>query len=435
MSEPRSIPLKRVIQAIESGASVNAVDMPAEPGELGVLKTSCVYSGVFNARENKTVLHDERERVACPVRAGRLIVSRMNTPELVGAAGFTDKDYLDMYLPDRLWQVSFVESAIEPRFVYWWTQSASYRDQVRIACAGTSASMQNLDQDSFKQFSFPNVQKSVQRSIANFLDEQTARIDALIAEKERLLERLSEFWTSSVASAMAGADCESRVETHYSYYPTVPVRWRVVPFKHAVHFVEGPGILADDFRDEGVPLLRVSCVRSAAATLEGCNYLDPEKVAKKWSHFRVREGDLLISASASMGTVSLVTSETAGAIPYTGIIILRPIDDIAARSFIEHFVISDQFLRQIDSFKAGATIQHFGPTHLKQMVLALPFDLQEQRRVADRLTNVRSQHAKLEAHVSEHIDRLREYRSSLISAAVTGQLDIGTFRTQLPEAA
>lgn len=312
-------------------------------------------------------------------------------------------------------------SALLPRFAHYLLHGYDLAKVFYRMGGGLRQSMKYAD---LKRLPVVLPPKDAQARIARFLDEQTERIDALMAEKETLLERVKELWVASVADTMAGGDAGNRHPTHYACYPTIPAGWRVLPFKHAVQFVEGPGILADDFRDEGVPLLRVSCVRESVASLDGCNYLDPEKVAKKWSHFRVKEGDLLISASASMGTVSLVTAETAGAVPYTGIIILRPLPGVAVRSFVEHFVVSDQFLRQIDSFKAGATIQHFGPTHLKQMVLALPHDPQEQQRIADRLTEMRTEHAKLEAHVREHIERLREYRASLISAAVTGQLDI-----------
>ena len=80
-------PIKRLITQIESGVSVNAVDTPCDPDQVGVLKTSSVYSGRFSPDENKTVVSEEINRVACPVTAGTLIVSRMNTPDLVGAAG------------------------------------------------------------------------------------------------------------------------------------------------------------------------------------------------------------------------------------------------------------------------------------------------------------------------------------------------------------
>lgn len=112
--------LKRVISGIESGTSVNSVDVPAADGEYGVLKTSCVYGGYFEPSENKRVVDEEIVRLTCPVRLQRLIVSRMNTPQLVGAAGIVQEESTHLFLPDRLWQVAI--ERVYPKFAYWWTQ-------------------------------------------------------------------------------------------------------------------------------------------------------------------------------------------------------------------------------------------------------------------------------------------------------------------------
>lgn len=61
-------------------------------------------------------------------------------------------------------------------------------------------------------------------------------------------------------------------------FDSCPENWDVVPFEDAIDFQEGPGILAVDFHDTGVPLIRLSGVQRSTATLDGCNFLDPEKV-------------------------------------------------------------------------------------------------------------------------------------------------------------
>ena len=104
--------LKEIISIVESGTSVNAIDVPATSDEIGVLKTSCVYTGVFNPTENKVVIFDEIDRVSCPLKENTLIVSRMNTPELVGAAGVVGKAQNNIFLPDRLWQVHISKSNV-----------------------------------------------------------------------------------------------------------------------------------------------------------------------------------------------------------------------------------------------------------------------------------------------------------------------------------
>jgi type I restriction enzyme S subunit len=196
------VPLKKVISQIESGVSVNASDQPASGAELGVLKTSCVYSGQFDVNENKTVIEAEIGRVACPLKVGTLIVSRMNTPDLVGAAGLVRFAPQNIYLPDRLWQVSFNNAV--PVFVYYWTQSVFYRAQIRVACAGASSSMQNLGQDQFRSFNFPNPSLDEQRTIAAFLDSETTKFNVLTLEAIRAIELLQERRSALISAAVTG---------------------------------------------------------------------------------------------------------------------------------------------------------------------------------------------------------------------------------------
>lgn len=198
----RSGPLKRFITSMNSGVSVNAFDIPAEAGQLGVLKTSCVYTGRFDATQNKTVVEHERDLVACPVRVGALIVSRMNTPDLVGAAGLVLEAAPNLFLPDRLWQVTF--HGLLPRFAHYWTQSGLYRASVNAACAGTSASMQNLSQDDFRGFPLAVPDWQIQVLLADFLDSETARIDGLIEEKTRFIELLREKRQALITQAVTG---------------------------------------------------------------------------------------------------------------------------------------------------------------------------------------------------------------------------------------
>ncbi|WP_199194995.1 MULTISPECIES: restriction endonuclease subunit S [Pirellulaceae] len=180
--------------------------------------------------------------------------------------------------------------------------------------------------------------------------------------------------------------------------------------------------MAADFHDEGIPLIRVSGMGGRFVSLDGCNYLSQEKVERQWNHFRVNQGDLLISASASMGTVSEVDDASVGSVPYTGLIRLWPKPGGCISDFIRALVVSDLFGKQIDVLKAGATIQHFGPTHLRQIVVAVP-PLEEQKAIAKFLD---AETSKIDALVAEQrrlIELLAEKRQAVISHAVTKGLD------------
>ncbi len=70
-------------------------------------------------------------------------------------------------------------------------------------------------------------------------------------------------------------------------FNNLPNGWKLKPLQEIVDFQEGPGILAEDFHDEGIPLLRLSSIAQAVTTFEGCNFLDPKKVSKKWNDVRL----------------------------------------------------------------------------------------------------------------------------------------------------
>ena len=105
---------------IESGVSVNAADKPVDNSEqYGVLKTSAVSKFMFIPTEHKQVNLEEYGRVSCPVRADSIIASRMNTPELVGACGYVQNNYPNLFLPDRLWQITFKDE-LSPKYAWYY---------------------------------------------------------------------------------------------------------------------------------------------------------------------------------------------------------------------------------------------------------------------------------------------------------------------------
>ncbi len=194
--------MKYVIHRIESGTSVNASDTPASNEEIGVLKTSCVYTGKFDPSQNKTVFKAEVSRVSCQLKENTLIVSRMNTPDLVGAAGFVEYAPCNIYLPDRLWQVIF--RSVVPVFVHYLTLTGIYRGYIQTVCEGTSSSMQNLAQEDFRNFIFALPDQDEQEQIADYLDTQTNKIDTLIEKAKQAITLLKERRTALISAAVTG---------------------------------------------------------------------------------------------------------------------------------------------------------------------------------------------------------------------------------------
>lgn len=312
---------------------------------------------------------------------------------------------------------------VDPRFLQYLMLNRDFISIVDGSTFGAKMPRANWDFMGMMRIPFPSI--SEQRAIAAFLDRETGKIDALVAEQEKLIGLLKEKRQAVISHAVTkGLDPNARMkDSGIEWLGEVPAAWKIVPFSFGINFQEGPGILAVDFHDDGIPLLRVAGVQGRWATLDGCNFLDPEKVEKRWAHFRLDSGDLLISASASMGTVCEVGPETAGAIPYTGLIRLNGRDGVVTKDFVRAIVVSALFSTQIDLLKAGATIQHFGPSHLGQMKIVLP-PIEEQQQIADYIS---LQHQAFDALIEEAqkaIELMKERRTALISAAVTGKVDV-----------
>ena len=159
--------------------------------------------------------------------------------------------------------------------------------------------------------------------------------------------------------------------------------WERIALPEVLAFREGPGILAKDFRSTGIPLIRLAGLRGQSL-IEGCNFLDQADVVKRWSQFRLRLGDTLLSTSASLGEVATVDSAGVGAVPYTGIIGFRPKDSRVAPEFIPLMLKEPSFKRQIEAMGVGSVMNHFGPSHLRHMSVTLP-PRHEQQAIAEVL--------------------------------------------------
>ncbi|THG87125.1 restriction endonuclease subunit S [Pseudomonas sp. A-1] len=177
-------------------------------------------------------------------------------------------------------------------------------------------------------------------------------------------------------------------------------------------FQEGPGIMAKDFRSSGVPLIRISGMHGPLVSLNGCNFLEEDMVESKWSHFRLELGDIVLSSSASLGKVAKVGGAAVGSVAYTGLIRFKVFDFIFDEYLIR-FLGSGEFARQIENNKRGAAISHFGPTHLRKMIVPVP-PFMEQKRIVAKLDELFALCDQLKARLTA----ARQLHERLVGALV-----------------
>ena len=180
--------LSTLVSSLEAGVSVNSNDRPPNTGELGVLKTSAISGGTFNPNESKTVLPAERSRVCTCVTAKGIIVSRMNTPELVGESALVDDDFPNLFLPDRLWLMMVQDERCQARWLSHFLRSSISRRFIAVSATGTSGSMKNLPKPRFLAMPVDVPPLPEQRAIAAVLDT----IDDAIQKTEQIIAKLQQ---------------------------------------------------------------------------------------------------------------------------------------------------------------------------------------------------------------------------------------------------
>lgn len=255
-------------------------------------------------------------------------------------------------------------------YLFHWVKSPQFvSDMVKKA---TGASYPAVSDKIIFESLIPVPPLPEQIRIAAILDQA----DALRVKRREALAQLDSL-TQSIFVEMFGDSVAN------------PKGWSLKTLPEATEFQEGPGILAKDFREVGVPLIRLAGIENSGVSLRGCNFVEPEMFARKWAHFALSEGDILVLTSATFGNPAVVGKVAAGAIFYTGIIRFRPRQNDIEPTYLRHFLASSWFLRQATALASGAVIKHFGPTHLRQMTIPVP-PTHVQQLFAKRVSKVES---------------------------------------------
>lgn len=256
-----------------------------------------------------------------------------------------------------------------------------------------------------------------QERIANFLDEQTARIDALIAEKERLVSSLSNLRKSVIHAIVTGTYSTPGVKTGSRYFPLMARGWSFTRVKY----------IATSLDNRRIPLnSEERAIRQGAFPYYGASGQIDSVDAYIFDEPLVlvgEDGANLLNRATPLAFVAegkyWVNNHAHLLRPHDGRVRLwaRAIDSLDITDWVSG---SAQPKLTIDALM-NLPVPEI-PEHLRDELDTIL--VREESRIDALVT-----------HTGEHIERLREYRSSLISAAVTGQLNIDAFRARQLEAA
>ena len=267
-----------------------------------------------------------------------------------------------------------------------------------------------------------------QRAIAAFLDQETAKFDALIAKKERLIELLQEKRAALISRAVTrGLDADAPMkDSGVEWLGKVPAHWEVKRLKHLAGKIgsgKTPKGGAEVYVDEGTMLIRSQNVHFEGLRLSDVVYIDAATDAEMVGS-RVIEGDVLLNITgASLGRCCTACLDGSNANVNQHVCIIRPDQQRDIPSFLAYSVESDSVQDQIFNNENGVSRDALNFEQIGDLVLARP-PVVEQQAIGCRLDR---ESAKLEAlieRIQDAIKHLKELRTALISAAVTGRIDV-----------
>lgn len=182
------VPFSFFVNSLVAGISVNSEDRPCGPGELGVLKTSALFEGTFSPEENKTVLNSEISRASCTIQQNTILISRMNTPELVGESGYVAFDHPNLVLPDRIWMTVFATDMEDyAKWLSYVLTSTESRRFISLHATGTSGSMKNLSKTSLMSMKCKApISKREYRQITQVLDNYAETLKSYYLQLQKL---------------------------------------------------------------------------------------------------------------------------------------------------------------------------------------------------------------------------------------------------------
>jgi type I restriction enzyme, S subunit len=309
-----------------------------------------------------------------------------------------------------------------------------YSGRVNFRSIKQTTGIQNLDSQAYldEAITYPPLEE--QQTIATFLDYKTAKIDALIAKKKALLEKLAEKRISLISHAVTkGLDPSAPMrDSGIDWLGEIPAHWEVKRLKFLSTKI-GSGVTprggATVYQDSGIPLLRSQNIHFDGLKLQDVAFID-ESIHADMKNSQVLNGDVLLNITgASIGRCNFWSGEYEDANVNQHVCIIRPNEKVKT-SYLCYAMSSNVGQAQIDIEQTGAGREGLNFEALKTFTFSLPSS-EEQQAIVDFLND---KTAKIDGHkekIESVITRLQEYRSALITNAVTGKIDVRNFR--LPE--
>lgn len=309
---------------------------------------------------------------------------------------------------------------IDARFLYWWLVS-NYQN-IRNMAGGDLRDGLNLDL--LGEIPCPLPLGSEQDAIAAFLDRETAKIDALIAEQEKLLALLAEKRQATISHAVTrGLNPDAPLkDSGIPWLGQVPAHWECIQLGRLCKKVSDGPHFSPSYVDEGVLFISARNIRVDGWSLEDAKYVSESDYLEFCKRVVPEIGDVLYTKGGTTGIARVVDLEERFQV-WVHVAVLKLLRELALPHFVAYALNSIGCYEQSQLYTRGATNQDLGLTRMIKILLTLP-PIEEQAVIVSHLDAETSKLDTLNAEAERTVALLRERRSALIAAAVTGQIDV-----------
>lgn len=286
---------------------------------------------------------------------------------------------------------------------------------------------QSLKIDELNRMPITVPNQQIQTQIANYLDQETQKIDTLIAKQEKLIELLEEQRKSVISHAVTkGLDSNAPMkDSGVEWLGDVPSHWKVTFIKYITNKISSgktPLGGAEVYTNHGVIFLRSQNIYNDGLRLDDVSFI-PSEIHISMKSSTVKKNDVLLNITGgSIGRTCLVDRDIGDANVNQHVCIIRASKEKYSK-WIAMFMKSNSAQAQISYSQTGAGREGLNFSQIANMRLPFP-KVEEQEHILNFVSQENIKYDNLISKQQALIEKFKEYRASIISHAVTGKIDV-----------
>ncbi|WP_375730952.1 MULTISPECIES: restriction endonuclease subunit S [Acinetobacter calcoaceticus/baumannii complex] len=313
---------------------------------------------------------------------------------------------------------------------YYWYLCVCIEPEMRKHATGMG--IPHVNGEELRGIVLPLPELNEQTQIANFLDHETAKIDTLIAKQEKLIELLKEKRQAVISHAVTkGLDPNVPMkDSGMKWLGEVPKHWSVSLIKYQCREITDGAHTSPELENGEHLFISIRDIKEGVINFED-TLLTSEKSYQYLVHTGCKPfaGDILFSKDGTIGQTA-ITPSNINFVVASSLIIIRPNYFKVISEFLDLLLRSDVVQEQVESFVKGAALRRLSIQNLLKIWGVFP-PIDEQEKIVEFVLFQLDKYKVLEDKAEKQVELLKERRTALISAAVTGKIDVRNWQAPM----